>query len=320
MNFLNANFLTMTIKKIIVQDNQVEQRLDMLLSTSLKISRAQAQKMIKARLIKVNNQVQTAHYLLKLNDKITITPAPQLTKKEFIKALPKLNIIAETKEYLIINKPSGLIVHGGAGIAEPTLTDALEKKYPELTKVGDNPTRPGIVHRLDKDASGLMVIAKNNQNFEHLKKQFQERAITKLYIALVYGAIDKDNDEIIFPISRSAKGYKMAAHAFNREGRQAITEFSVKQHFINYTLLDVKIKTGRTHQIRTHMSAYGHPIVGDDLYGTRKTKEQNKKLELNRLFLHAWQLGFTDLQGQAQIFTIDLPDELQTFLTQIHGK
>lgn len=304
-----------------INDKDSGQRLDIFLAAYFNVSRAQAQKTIKEKLVTINNRTQNAHYILKSGDKIKIMPAVKSANSMPTKyELPKLKIINETKDYVVIDKPAGLIVHGGSGIMEPTLTDVLEQQYSDIKKVGDDPMRPGIVHRLDKEASGVMVVAKNNQTFEYLKNQFQKRHIYKNYIALVYGAINKDHDEISFPISRSAKGYKMAAHAANQDGRRALTEFQIKQAFINYTLLDVKIKTGRTHQIRVHLSAYGHPIVGDELYGTRKTKEQNKKLDLQRLFLHAWQLGFTDLQGEEQIFESELPDELQKFLQNIYGK
>ena len=232
----------------------------------------------------------------------------------------KYEKIFEDKNYLVINKPAGLLVHGAPHIKEPTLVDQLLKKYPKIEKVGDDPSRPGIIHRLDKLASGLMVVAKTQESFNDLKVQFQKRTIQKYYTALVYGKIEKDEDDINFPIERSAKGHKMAAKPTtvkgekNEAGRNALTEFEVTKKFINYTLLKVKIKTGRTHQIRVHMSAYGHPIVGDDLYGTKKTKIKNKKLNLDRIFLVADELKFTDLKGEEKVFKINLPNELKNLL------
>lgn len=250
------------------------------------------------------------------------------TKKEPI-------IIFENNDYLVLNKPAGLIVHGGTGIDEPVLTDWLRERYPEIENVGDDPIRPGIVHRLDKEASGLMIVAKNQKAFDYFKKQFQKRKIVKKYTALTHGKISKDEDLIAFPIKRSKDGYKMAAlpvssetisdknKPSNRdrgtlraqeESKEAITEFSVLYRYINYTLLDVKIKTGRTHQIRVHFYAYGHPLVGDPLYWTKKTKVKNEKLNLGRIFLVARELNFKDLDGEKQSFTIDLPKDLQSFL------
>lgn len=231
--------------------------------------------------------------------------------------------IYENQDYLVINKPPGLLTHGADHIKEPTLVDQLLKNCPETAKVGEDPSRPGIMHRLDRLVSGLLVIAKTQEAFDSLKKQFQTRTIKKYYTALVYGQIAKDEDEINFPIQRSSKGHKMAALPLTRkgelhdEGRHAVTNFFVTKRFINYTLLKVRLKTGRTHQIRVHLSAYGHPVVGDDLYSTKKTRVKNKKLSLDRLWLVADQLAFTDLRGEVKKFTIELPEELKLFLLTI---
>jgi len=235
----------------------------------------------------------------------------------------KYQTIHENNNFLVINKPAGLLTHGADHIKEPTLVDQLLNKYPELAKIGEDPNRPGIMHRLDKQVSGLMVIAKTQDAFDHLKQQFQNRTVTKIYTALVYGKIEKDEDEINFPIQRKRTGHKMAALPATakgkptEEGRRAITEFEVLQKFINYTLLKVKIKTGRTHQIRVHLTAYGHPVVGDDLYSTKKTREKNKKLNLGRIFLTANELSFMDLNEKQKTFKINLQEELKKFLQQI---
>ena len=244
-------------------------------------------------------------------------------------------IISETDDYLVINKPAGLAVHGGGNLKEATLADWLVFSYPKIKTVGDDQTRPGLVHRLDKDVSGLMVVAKTTASFDALKSQFKDREVNKEYTALVHGQIVKDEDIIDFPIVRSQAGYKMAAVPAGAEdlltkskpqgrdqgnisswfkSRTALTEFDVIQRFVNYTLLHIKIKTGRTHQIRVHFFAYGHPLVGDDLYQNKKSKSKNKKLQLGRVFLVADHLNFRDLQGKIQKFKIDLPAELQSFL------
>ncbi|MFA5024607.1 MAG: RluA family pseudouridine synthase [Patescibacteria group bacterium] len=244
-------------------------------------------------------------------------------------------IIFEDNNYLVINKPAGLAVHGGGNIKEPTLADWLIARYPKILEVGDDPARPGIVHRLDKDVSGLMVVAKTQASFESLKNKFKDREINKEYLALVYGQIANETGEINFSIKRANKGFKMAALPLNTDNlltrhnpknrdqgnidgffkaRLAETEFKVLKRFINYTLLSVKIKTGRTHQIRVHFFAYGHPLVGDDLYYTKKTKEKNKKLKLGRVFLVANHLSFRDLDGEKHDFKIDLPLELKNWL------
>ena len=245
------------------------------------------------------------------------------------------NIIWESADYLVIDKPAGLAVHGGGNIKEPTLADWLIKKYPKIKKVGDDPSRPGIVHRLDKDVSGLMVVAKSQASFENLKDQFKTREINKEYLALVHGRIDTEEGEINFPIKRASAGYKMAAlplqaerllsrrHPKDRDrgnidgifqAKEALTEYNVIKKFVNYTLVRVKIKTGRTHQIRVHFCAINHPLAGDNLYGTKKTKAANKKLNLGRVFLVAIRLSFLDLKGEKQEFTLEMPASLTPFL------
>ncbi|MDP3899980.1 MAG: RluA family pseudouridine synthase [bacterium] len=298
------------------------QRLDVYLVSQLNLSRSQVQKTIKNGLVFVNENITNAHNIINQADIITIhDPIAAATdameaEKRLIMSLTEM-IVLETKEYLVINKPAGLIVHGGEGIKEETLTDLLIKQYPQIKKVGEDPLRPGIVHRLDKEVSGLLVVALTNEMFDHLKRQFIQRQVTKKYLALVHEKIEKDYDEIGFPIARSAKGYKMAARPENQTGRRAVTEFEVIKRYVNYTLLLVKIKTGRTHQIRVHLSAYGYPLVGDDLYGTKKTRLQNKKLNLGRIFLHSHILAFSDLKNEVQELKTDLPEKLLKFLEVI---
>jgi 23S rRNA pseudouridine1911/1915/1917 synthase len=310
-----------------ITEPSVGARLDKFLAQQRQdLSRNQIQKLIKQRVITVNGWLVAPHYNLKANDIINIReklPEPKKTTKETgPKNLPDLKIIDETDEFLIINKPAGLAVHGAAGW---TLADWLKAKYPDISRVGDPASageRPGIVHRLDKDVSGLMVIAKTQAAFNDLKKQFQNRAITKEYTALVHGKIQKDADQINFPIGRARDGYKMAAlpltvkGKLSESGRPAETEFRIITRLINYTLLKIKIKTGRTHQIRVHLSAYGHPVVGDKIYGTAKTKNQNKKLGLSRIFLIADHLCFTDLTGKPRDFKVSLTEELKNILKQ----
>lgn len=267
-----------------------------------------------------------------------IKTSPKKTKETKKICLPENlwpQVIKDTKDYLVINKPAGLTVHGGAGIKEATLIDWLVKKYPPLKKVGDDPLRPGIVHRLDKEVSGLMVIAKTPASFLSLKDQFKNRQIIKEYIALVYGQIAKDEGEINFPIRRAQSGYKMAALPIMDKGliektrlsgrdsgtndallnsRAALSLFKVLKKYINYTLLQVRIKTGRTHQIRVHFAAYGHPLVGDNLYSTKKTRVKNKKINLGRIFLFSKHLAFSDLKGLDQEFELELDQDLKTFL------
>ncbi|MDD3435116.1 MAG: RNA pseudouridine synthase [Patescibacteria group bacterium] len=244
-------------------------------------------------------------------------------------------IIWETNDYLVLNKPAGWTVHGGAGISGPLLTDWLHKHYPSINDVGDNYLRPGIVHRLDKEASGLMVVAKTNTAWQYFKELFKSRQVGKTYWALVHGQIAKDEGVLNFPIKRASSGHRMVALPFidqsltekknlnNRDrglvkarekAKNALTKFNVLKRFINYTLVEVKIKTGRTHQIRVHFFAYGHPLLGDQLYTTKKTKVKNEKAKLERIFLIAKSLKFKDPAGDDKIFEIDLPADLESFL------
>lgn len=302
------------------------ERLDKFLITRLShLSRAKIQKLIKLQAIKINDTAVSNHCFLKPGDIISVNENFSACEKEELKtekksktgAELKIKIIRETDEFLVINKPAGLAVHKSSDRA---LADWLIEKYPDIKQIGHDPERPGIAHRLDREASGLMVIAKTQAAFESLKTQFQNREIKKEYTALVHGKIAKDCDVINFPIKRAKTGYKMAAMPAtekgkpSKNGRSAETEFHVKQKFINYTLLKIKIKTGRTHQIRVHLAAYGHPIVGDNIYATAKTRTQNKKTGLNRIFLIADSLSFADLRNNQIGFKIGLSQELKNVL------
>jgi 23S rRNA pseudouridine1911/1915/1917 synthase len=313
------------MKIFLINKKDASQRLDVYLVLKLKnISRNQAQKIIRSGRALINEQTTTPHYFLKEGDMVKILE--EKNKEENIASrelkLPLPEIIEDNKEYLIINKPSGLAAHGGSGGKIRTLADFLIAEYPDFKKIGEDPARPAIVHRLDKEVSGLMVIPKTQASFDNLKKQFQERKINKEYLGLVYGKISEESGIINFPIERSKNG-RMAAlpKIFKGEktifGRTAITEFKILKKFINFTFLKIKIKTGRTHQIRTHLLAYGHPLVGDNLYSTRMTKIKNKKLNLGRVFLVAAKLGFKNLAGEKKEYNTELPPELKKLLNKV---
>ena len=177
--------------------------------------------------------------------------------------------------------------------------------------------RPGIVHRLDKDVSGLMVIALNNPSFDHLKKQFQERTIKKEYLALVHGAMRESEGEINAPIERDRDTGLMKVQRVLKAGKTAITTYKIEKKFINYTLIKVQIKTGRTHQIRAHLYSIGHSIVGDTLYRTKNIRKKKKIVDDLRIFLHAHYLAFKDQENNLQTFKSDPPKSLQEFLNTI---
>lgn len=306
---------------ILVKEQEQSQRLDAwLFQNDDSRSRSQWQKLIKSGQVMVNGKSVSASHHLKAGDEINITEikVDKAIKREAIKALPEIEVIAVTKDYLVINKPAGIIVHGTKYSSTVTLVDWLLKHYPKIKKIGEDALRPGIVHRLDKAVSGLMVIALTQAMFKSLKTQFQTRTIEKHYLGLVYGATSKDSDKLDFLLERSSSGHKMAAKPVSQaEGKEALTYFSVVKRFINYTLLSLIIKTGRTHQIRAHLSAYNHQLVGDDLYGTATTRIKNKKFKLGRVWLHSEYLAFDDLAGERVEFKSKPAPELLEFLKKI---
>ncbi|MFH1207781.1 MAG: RluA family pseudouridine synthase [Patescibacteria group bacterium] len=332
-----------------VTSDSAGQRLDKFLTEKWPDqTRSQIQKLIKSGAVLVNGEAVAVHHFLKEKDEIQILQAQalqparpsektnQINKKPTCRLadLP-ITIIAETDGYIVLHKPAGLLVHEGArlpcqfggqaGEQEPTLVDWLLKKYPAITKIGEDPVRPGIVHRLDREVSGLMVVAKTQDMFDHLKKQFRDRTIKKEYTALVNGHPAKEEDEITFNIDRSeTRDFKMAAvprgtfrgvptSGSDDRGRHAITQFEVIKRLVKYTLLKVRPRTGRTHQIRVHLNAYGLPIVGDLVYCPTKIRAKNH-LPSSRIFLQAAKLGFTDLTGQWREFSEPLDPELNQYL------
>lgn len=284
-------------------------------------TRSQILKLIKAGLVNLNGKVGKPADNVTAGDVVEVSEMSLAAKLGTIVDLTgKVEVVSRTDDYLVVNKPAGLIVHYPQVAAEvepersPSLADWLVKNYPTAARVGEDPSRPGIVHRLDKAVSGLMALALNQASFDDLKNQFKARRIIKHYQTLVYGRTAKDEDTIDFPLERSASGKKMAARPKGGEGRKAITEFEVIKRFHNYTLLNVNLKTGRTHQIRAHLAAYGHPVVGDNIYSTAQTRRQNQKFGLNRVFLASVYLKFKDLSGRDCEFRADLPEELVNVL------
>jgi len=227
-------------------------------------------------------------------------------------------IIYEDKNFVAVNKPAGLLVHGfkvtvggeKRHIAESTLVDWFLEKYPEAKGVGDLPRwRSGIVHRLDKETSGVMLIAKNQEYFNYLKSLFKNHEINKTYLALVKGNIKPDSGIIDKPIGLKSGTIKRTVFTKNAKMiKSALTEYKVKEYFPMYSLLEVSPRTGRTHQIRVHLASLGHPVVGDKLYGGGKVKD------LDRLFLHAYSLEFSPLPGKKLKLIADLPQDLTDYL------
>lgn len=294
-------------------EKENKQRLDKFLTEKFsELSRSYWQKQIKKNNVLVNQQTVTPHHFLKNSDVITIN-----STTDKIAPLKKwqLKIIAEYKDFLIINKPAGLTVHRAHSTStEFTLADLLLTKYPDLKNVGEHPLRPGIVHRLDKEVSGIMIVARNNEMFWHLKKQFQARQIKKVYLGLVYGQISEQTGKIDFKISRSTRSGKMVARPSSQIGKEASTEYEVIKANQHYSYLKITPQTGRTHQIRLHLAAIGHPLLGEYLHIPKKLKRFKN---IDRIFLHAYALGCNDLNNNWQEYKLPLPSNLKKILNSL---
>lgn len=262
------------------------------------LSRTHAQKLIAEGKIRVNHRVAKASAKLNINDRVDIIVPPTPTASLSPEAIP-LNIIYQDDDLLVIDKPPGLTVYPAPGHPSHTLVNAIIARFPELP--GDR-LRPGIVHRLDKDTSGLMVVAKNSLTQQDLASQFKAHLVSKTYLVLVKGHLTPERGAIDAAIGRDPHNRKRMAVVTG--GREARTEYQVINYIGKHTLLEVKPKTGRTHQIRVHLAAIGFPVAGDKIYGV-------KSPFLSRQFLHASRLGFTHPTTHEYVeFTSDLPADL----------
>lgn len=287
------------------------ERLDTALARYLGVSRAKAQRAIKDGRVLVHGDVAKAHAMLPTGTEIEV--AEQMLHTAAKTEAPALEVLFENDDVLVVNKPAGLLVHPTLASHEPTLMDAVLKYDPKIKGVGGDLHRSGIVHRLDREASGVMIVARNDKAHRFLKAQFKERLTEKHYTVLVLGKVADQHGTINFPIARSSTRSRMAARPVSQEGKEAITHYEVSQRFTTSTLLDVRIETGRTHQIRAHFFAISHPVAGDKLYLRRDLKP----LKLDRLFLHARELSVTLPDGERQTFVSPLPTELEQTLAAL---
>ena len=298
-----------------VKDKDRNKRLDLLVnSLNIGLSRSQSKKLIENGNILVDSKLSHASYRVKIDDIVSI----KIPKPIALNAKPEnipLDIVYEDSEIIVVNKPRGMVVHPAAGNYSHTLVNALLSHCKDLSGIG-GVLRPGIVHRLDKDTSGLIVVAKNDRAHEALSKQFKQHSVEKIYLALVRGNIKSDNGIIREPIGRHPVHRKKMA-VIQRKGKQAtgnmkardaFTEYEVIKRFKEFNLLKIKIKTGRTHQIRVHLSHIGHSVVGDPVYGGGKGGQM----------LHAQTLGFIHpSSGKHVEFTTKLPDDMQEEISKI---
>lgn len=273
------------------------------------LSRTQVQKLIGDGYIKVNDRVAKAGLKLDVGDKLIINIPPATPSSLLAEAIP-LSIIYEDEDVLVIDKPAGLTVHPAPGHPSHTLANAVLSHLSGLPDTGDW-WRPGIVHRLDKDTSGVMLVAKNSVAHLSLANQFKARSVVKAYLVLVKGHLIPEDGIIEAPIGRDRRHRERMAVVTEDKGREARTQYHVVNYTGNYTLLEVRPETGRTHQIRVHLAAIGYPVVGDKVYGV-------KSAYLSRQFVHASLLGFhLPSTGEYVEFTSSLPPDLEQALNDI---
>lgn len=312
------------MKKIIITETTAGNRVDKFLMEEVFFNglktRGEIIRKIKNGEILLNGEIAKPSYALKAGDEIKINI--QKEKEEVIlNKNIKLEIIHQDKNIIIVNKPSGMSVHPNDSEKENTLVNALVAEFPEIKNINDGSEggwmRPGIVHRLDKDTSGVMVVARNKKTFNELKKKFANREVEKNYVAVVYGHLGKKEGVVDEPIARSAsfKKQKIARGKMKGTARPAITEYKLLKRYNGFDFVEAFPKTGRMHQIRVHLAFLGNPIVGDDKY-TRK--DLTKPVGITRQLLHAQKLKF-ELEGKKYSFYCEMPDDFAHFLEEARG-
>ncbi|WP_195513199.1 RluA family pseudouridine synthase [Enterococcus sp. 1001283B150225_161107_E12] len=271
-------------------------------------SRSQVQQWLKDGAVSVNGEPVKANYKVKSADAI-IVEVPEPEELEIVAEDLPIEIVYEDDDVAVVNKPQGMVVHPSVGHAQGTLVNALMYHMKNLSSI-NGVIRPGIVHRIDKDTSGLLMIAKNDQAHEALAQQLKDKTSLRKYIALVHGVIPHEKGTINAPIGRSKVDRKI--QAIREDGKAAVTHFTVLERFENFTLVELQLETGRTHQIRVHMKYIGYPLAGDPVYGPKKT------LKGNGQFLHAKLLGFTHPQtNERMTFEAPLPEVFEKTLEKL---
>lgn len=299
------------MKQYIIHTEMENIRLDKAIAMlNSELSRSMIQKMLEEGKVQVNQKKEKASYKTKLDDSIQIEDI--IPKETMLKGqdIP-VDIIYEDKDIIVVNKPKGMVVHPANGNPDGTLVNALLHICKDsLSGIGGE-IRPGIVHRIDKDTSGLLIIAKNDKAHISLSEQIQNREITKKYVALVRGVIKENEATIDMPIGRSNKDRKKMA--VRKEGKKAITHFKVIERYKEFTYLDIKIDTGRTHQIRVHLAEIGYPIVGDAVYSNGKNS-----FGVEGQMLHAKELTFKHpTTGETMHFEAPLPEYFEKILEKL---
>ncbi len=307
------------IYEFTADSDAIEMRVDQFLTEKLEFSRSFVRKVIKKGGLKINQkEVTKPAHPLKENDEIKLI----IPEEEPLNLEPEqvdLKFYFEDEHFVVIEKPAGMITHPAPGRKTGTLVNALLAHFNQNLSSSGGAFRPGIVHRLDEDTSGLLIVAKTNLAHAKLGEIFQERKVKKIYLTLLVGILEPKEGSIDSPLARGADATKMKISA-NKNSRNALTHYQVRDYLADkYSLVDVNIVTGRTHQIRVHFRAINHPVVGDSKYGFAKTNEEfQEKYGLTRQFLHAFKLEFIHpFTGKALSFESELPAELQSILDSL---
>jgi 23S rRNA pseudouridine1911/1915/1917 synthase len=293
-------------------------RLDLFLAERVpQLSRTRIQELTREGKVRVDGNVAKAAHRISAGELIEIEVLPRPAMQALPEDLP-LDVLCVDDDFVIVNKPAGMVVHAGAGHARGTLVNALLHRLGKLSEAG-GALRPGIVHRLDRETSGAMVVARNDKAHEHLSEQFRSRNVRKIYVALVHGKMPSDSGTITLPISRDPnRRTRMTARA--KKGRHARTDWRAIARLDGYTMVELALHTGRTHQIRAHFSAIGHPVVGDTLYGAPRNLRIGKRTlpMLERNFLHAARIGFSHpSSGEWVEVRAPLPQDLRVYFDQL---
>ncbi len=303
----------METKEFITQKQDVKKRLDLFLSEKFDLTRNSIQNLIKKGLVLVDSKIEKNGYPLKEGQKIEITvPTPQKTDIE-AEDLP-LDVVYEDSDLLVINKAQGMVVHPANSVHSGTLVNALLGKVHDLSGINGE-LRPGIVHRLDKDTSGLMLVAKNDKAHNNLAKQIQNKTCERTYWALVSGDVKKDEGIIVTQIGRNPKDRKKMAVLPEGQGKTAISQFKVLKRFGSFTLMEWKLKTGRTHQIRVHAKHLGHPVACDPIYNPKQNFSHVGQL------LHSKHIKFVHPTSKKIMeFDSDLPPYFSNILSKLEAQ
>ncbi len=300
------------MNKFIIKEENNQLRLDKALANQTELSRSLLTELIRDGKVLVNGEVKKAKYKVQTGDRIDV----EIPKDEVLDIVAEdlpLEIVYEDLQVAVVNKPQGMVVHPAAGHASGTLVNALMYHIKDLSSI-NGVIRPGIVHRIDKDTSGLLMVAKNDKAHESLAAQLKDKSSKRRYLAIVHGEIPNDKGTIEAPIGRNPKERKKQAVVSG--GKPAITHFEVLERFLGYTLVALRLETGRTHQIRVHMNYIGHPVAGDPLYGPSKTLTPN-----HGQFLHAETLGFEHpTTGEFMEFQAEVPEIFAEQLKKLRGQ